>query len=246
MTLNNDSGVNAGLGTLNKNITKVGEELRKISSGQRVTGAGDAASEFAIGSKMRVLTRALGQNIENSQKGIDLVNTAERGINGIVDELRNLKRMALDSANDHNTDLDRATIQKEFSSRMEEIDDIAATTNYNGIYLLDGRWNYHTYVEYKPCACKTTNTDGCDCSTKKTDTKSANANQNIVLNMASPNNFVLNSNLNTLLPTASNTKNTANDISLALNSLSSAPIKLMGGGYQSTIRRDKHRCNAGA
>ena len=140
MTLNNDSGVNAGLGTLNKNIAKVGADLRKIASGQRINGAGDAASEFAIGKKMRVLTRALGQDIENSQKGIDLVNTAERGINSIVDELRNLKRMALDSANDHNTDVDRATIQKEFSSRMEEIDDIAATTNYNGIYLLDGRW----------------------------------------------------------------------------------------------------------
>lgn len=140
MALNNDGGVNAGLGTLNKNIAKVGADLRKIASGQRINGAGDAASEFAIGKKMRVLTRALGQDIENSQKGIDLVNVAERGINSIVDELRNLKRMALDSANDHNTDVDRATIQKEFSSRMAEIDDIAATTNYNGIYLLDGRW----------------------------------------------------------------------------------------------------------
>ena len=48
--------------------------------------------------------------------------------------------MALDSANDTNTDVDRATIQKEFSSRMEEINDIAATTNYNGKILLDGRY----------------------------------------------------------------------------------------------------------
>ena len=48
--------------------------------------------------------------------------------------------MAINAANDHNTDADRATLQKEFSQRMEQIDDIAATTNYNGKILLDGRY----------------------------------------------------------------------------------------------------------
>ena len=220
MTLNNDSGVNVGLGTLNKNIAKVGADLRKIASGQRINGAGDGASEFAIGRKMRVLTRALGQDIENSKKGIDLVNTAERGINGIVDELRNLKRMALDSANDHNTDLDRATIQKEFASRMEEIDDIAATTEYNGIYLLDGRWGFHEYVEYKPgkCGCLPTGKNSCTCTTDKT----SNLKLDTTVNSIAPA-----VNTNAILPTALNTKT---DESFALNSSNAAPIKLMGAG----------------
>lgn len=74
--------------------------------------------------------------MENVKTGKDLLHTAEGGVQSIVNELRNLKAMALDSANDTNTDIDRATIQKEFSSRMEEINDIAATTNYNGKILL--------------------------------------------------------------------------------------------------------------
>lgn len=41
MTLNNDNGINVGLGTLNENITKIGSDLRKIVSGKRITGAGD-------------------------------------------------------------------------------------------------------------------------------------------------------------------------------------------------------------
>ena len=94
---------------------------------------------------MRVQIRSLNQDVENVKTGKDLLHTAEGGVQSIVNELRNLKAMALDSANDTNTDIDRATIQKEFSSRMEEINDIAATTNYNGRLLLDG-----TYFPPKP------------------------------------------------------------------------------------------------
>ena len=57
-----------------------------------------------------------------------------------MDSLRDMKAMAIDSANDHNSETDRAIIQKVFAQHIEQIDDIAATTNYNGINLLDGRW----------------------------------------------------------------------------------------------------------
>lgn len=136
------------LGENNKNNTDLSKSLKKLSSGMRLNSAGDGASDYAISEKMRVLTRSLDQDIENSKKGIDLVKIAEGGIQSIVDELRNMKAMALDSANGHNSDIDRAIIQKEFSSRMKEIEDIASTTDYNGIILLDGRW-CSTRFEYE-------------------------------------------------------------------------------------------------
>ena len=58
----------------------------------------------------------------------------------IIYELRNIRELALNSANDHNTDADRATIQKEYEHKIANIDDIASTTNYNGKILLDGRY----------------------------------------------------------------------------------------------------------
>ena len=81
------------------------------------------AATYSISEKMRVMVRSLGQDIDNAKKGIDLVNIAESGIDHIVDQLRTLKAMAIDSANDHNTDADRATLQKEFDKRIEEIND---------------------------------------------------------------------------------------------------------------------------
>lgn len=166
ISIQNNNGTAVSLGELNRNITEFNTSLRKLSSGRKIAGAYDGASEFAIGAKMRTMIRSLGQDIENSQKGIDLVKVAEGGIQSIVDELRCLKEMALNSANDHNTDEDRATIQKEFASRMSEISDITATTNYNGIILLDGRWGWREYVEYKnsPCCCQINPT--CDCQTQ--------------------------------------------------------------------------------
>ena len=140
MIVAHNSASAMALGELNKNNNKLAKDLKKISSGMRINGAGDGGAEYSISEKMRVMIRSLGQDSDNSKKGIDLVRVAEGGIQNIIDELRDMKAMALNSANAHNTDIDRATIQKEFASRIEEINDIASTTNYNGIILLDGRW----------------------------------------------------------------------------------------------------------
>ena len=63
---------------------------------------------------------------------------AEGGIQEIIENLRYIKEKAINAANDTNTDSDRAIIQKEVDQRLNQIDDIAAQTNYNGKYLLNG------------------------------------------------------------------------------------------------------------
>lgn len=133
------------LGELNKNITKQGISLRKIASGMRINGAQDDASGYAISEKMRVMIRGLDQDEKNVKNGSSLLNVAAGGIDNIVDELRNLKELALNAANDSNTDADRATIQKEFDQKMVNINDIASETNYNGKLLLNGDY-YRPYT----------------------------------------------------------------------------------------------------
>jgi len=128
------------LGELNKNNNKLSKSLAKVSSGMKYNSAEDGAAEFSISERMRVRIRGLGQDISNAQTGKNLVRVAEGGIQEILNNLRDMKAMAINSANDHNTDADRQTIEKEFEQRMAEIDDIAATTNYNGRLLLLGRY----------------------------------------------------------------------------------------------------------
>ena len=138
MAVMNNSAAMLSLGELNKNITEMGKRQKKLSSGMKINSAGDDASSYAISERMRVKLRALDQDVDNVKKGTTLLNVAGGAIDNIVDELRNMKEMAINAANDHNTDKDRATLQKEFEQKMQNIDDIAASTNYNGRYLLNG------------------------------------------------------------------------------------------------------------
>lgn len=138
MTVLNNTAAMMTLGELNKNITKVGKDLKKISSGQRLTGAGDGASDYAISEKMRVRIRALGQNERNVQTGANLLRVAEGGVQQQLEILKTIKEKVLDANNDSNTDIDRATIQKEINQGFRQMEQIAQETNYNGKRLLAG------------------------------------------------------------------------------------------------------------
>ena len=134
------------LGEQKKNESKLAKDLKKAASGMKLNSAGDAASEYSISEKMRVQVRGLDQDIENVKNGKSLLAVADGGIQNILDELRSLKELAINSANDHNSDQDRATIQKEFNQRKAQIEDIAEDTNYNGIPLLNGMWCQKAWV----------------------------------------------------------------------------------------------------
>ena len=140
MSILNNSTAQLSLGQLNKNINRPGKALSKISTGQQIVDADDDASAYAISERMREQIRSLMQDNENVQNGSSMIKIAERGIAQIVQLLRILKELAIDSANDSNTEEDRRTIQKEFDSRTATIDEIALGTNYNGKILLDGRY----------------------------------------------------------------------------------------------------------
>lgn len=123
-----------------KNSNRLSKDLQKVASGMKINGAGDSAAEYAISEKMRTKIRGLAQDIQNVQNGRALLSVADGGIQSIIDELRSLKELAINSANDHNSSIDRATLQEEFNQRRANIEEIAVETNYNGIPLLDGRW----------------------------------------------------------------------------------------------------------
>lgn len=126
------------LGNLKKNTTALGKEIKKVSSGMKINSAGDSAAEYAISERMRVRIRSLEQNQENVKTGSSLLHTAEGGIQNQIDILRNVKRKVIDAANDTNTDFDRKVIQKELTQCYDQMQEIAAETDYNTQRVLLG------------------------------------------------------------------------------------------------------------
>ena len=136
------------LGQLNINITELGKALTRVASGQKINSAADDASGLAISERMRVQIRALAQDVQNVKNGSSMLEIASGGVGNIVDVLREMKKLAIDAANDSNSDEDRRTIQKELKQRMLTINDVAIGTNYNGKRLIDGTYDARTYTEY--------------------------------------------------------------------------------------------------
>ena len=136
-----NAGSQFALNELTNNTNEAGKALAKISSGMKINSASDNSADYAISERMRVQLRALNQNTQNVQNGSALLKTAERGVSQIVENLRSMKELAVDSANDSNTDEDRKNLQKEFEQRMDTINELVYATRYNGKILLDGRYD---------------------------------------------------------------------------------------------------------
>jgi len=123
------------------NNYKIGKNVEKLSSGFRINRAGDDAAGLAISEKMRSQIRGLNMASKNSQDAISLVQVAEGGMQTIQDILQRMRELAVQSASDTNTSLDRGALQKEVNALVDEIDDIAKTTEFNTMKLLDGTFS---------------------------------------------------------------------------------------------------------
>ncbi|WP_284643221.1 flagellin N-terminal helical domain-containing protein [Paenibacillus silviterrae] len=114
------------------------KSMEKLSSGLRINRAGDDAAGLAISEKMRGQIRGLDMASKNAQDGISLIQTAEGALNETHSILQRMRELAVQSANDTNTDTDRAELQKEVDQLIQEIDRIANTTEFNTKKLLNG------------------------------------------------------------------------------------------------------------
>jgi flagellin len=120
------------------NQSNAAKSMERLSSGLRINRAGDDAAGLAISEKMRGQIRGLKQAARNAQDGISLIQTAEGALNETHAILQRMRELAVQAANDTNTDDDRIEIQKEIDQLKSEIDRIGNTTEFNTKRLVDG------------------------------------------------------------------------------------------------------------
>jgi flagellin len=138
MRINHNIAALNTYGKLSSNQATTSKSLEKLSSGLRINRAGDDAAGLAISEKMRSQIRGLDTASRNSNDGISLIQTAEGALNETHSILQRMKELAVQSANDTNTNEDRAEIQKEIKQLTTEITRIAKDTEFNTKKLLDG------------------------------------------------------------------------------------------------------------
>ena len=112
---------------LNINNAESQRYMQQAATGMKINSAQDDASAYSISERMRVKIRSLDKAHGNVQNDSALLKTVQGGGINIVENLRRLKELAINAANDSNTDADRQTIQKEFNQIIDQIDDNALT-----------------------------------------------------------------------------------------------------------------------
>jgi len=114
------------------------KSMEKLSSGLRITRAGDDAAGLAISESLKADIRALNQASRNASDGISMLQTAEGAMDEVSNILQRMKELAQQSLNGTNGPNERDLLNLEYSALVEEIDRIADTTDFNGVKMLDG------------------------------------------------------------------------------------------------------------
>jgi len=131
-------GAIRALDNLFKTNQLLAKTIDRLSSGLRVQSSADDAAGMAVSESMRAQKMSFQQAIRNANGGIAILQTAEAAFQSISDTLTRMRELAVESANGSITDTERTFLDTEFSELVDEIDRIAAVTEFNDIKLLDG------------------------------------------------------------------------------------------------------------
>ena len=135
----NVAAMNAHTAALSNN-RNLDSSLSKLSSGLRINSAADDASGMAIADSLRSQASSLGQAIANANDGISIIQTADKAMDEQTKILDTIKTKATQAAQDGQTTDSRKALQADITRLMEELDNIAGTTSFNGQQLLSGQF----------------------------------------------------------------------------------------------------------
>ena len=83
-----------------KNTALAGNSMEKLSTGLRITKAGDDAAGLAVSEKMRAQIRGMEQAGRNVQDGISLVQTAEGALEEAGNIVQRMRELGIQAGND--------------------------------------------------------------------------------------------------------------------------------------------------
>ena len=139
MGLVNNVGALNAQNNLSRASNSLNRSIERLSSGLKVNRGADGPAALVISEKQRAQIAGLRQAIDNTEKAVAVVQTAEGALNEINSLLVKVRGLALDSANAGVNDSDGlAANQAEIDNALDTINRIANNTQFGAKKLLDG------------------------------------------------------------------------------------------------------------
>jgi len=155
--------------SLDKTTNRLAKSLNRLSTGLRINSAADGSSALVISEKQKAQIAGLDQAMQNTDRAISLIQTAEGAFHEINSLLLTIRNKALDSKNAGlYTSEELQKNQDEVDKALDAIDQIVTTTQFGNKKLLDGSVGSSITV--------TDGTDGLDMSFKNSTLSTSSAN----------------------------------------------------------------------
>ena len=123
------------------NNRELDKSLGRLSSGLRINTAADDASGMSIADSLRSQANSLGQAVRNANDAVGIIQTADKAMDEQIKILDTIKTKAIQAASDTQSGSSRAAIQSDVNRLIEQLDNIAKTTSFNGQQLLSGTYS---------------------------------------------------------------------------------------------------------
>ncbi|MGH2307409.1 flagellin [Aliarcobacter sp. ERUVET-8] len=114
----------------------IASSLEKLSTGLRINKASDDASGLAIADKLRTQVTSINQGIANGNSAIALLQIADKSMAEQSKILDTVKSKLIQANTDTTSTAGRVAIAKDVSKLLQQLNNIASQTNYNGTNLL--------------------------------------------------------------------------------------------------------------
>ena len=127
------------------NNRELDKSLSRLSSGLRINTAADDASGMSIADSLRSQANSLGQAISNANDAVGIIQTADKAMDEQIKILDTIKTKAIQAASATQSASSREAIQNDVDRLLEQLDNIAKTTSFNGQQLLSGNYTNKEY-----------------------------------------------------------------------------------------------------
>ncbi|MCT7481219.1 flagellin [Aliarcobacter cryaerophilus] len=126
-------GAQEAAANTNKSISN---SLEKLSTGLAINKASDDASGLAIADKLRTQVTSINQSISNGNSTVALLQIADKSMAEQSKILDTIKSKLIQANSDTTSDDGRTAIAKDVTKLLQQLNNIAEQTNYNGTNLL--------------------------------------------------------------------------------------------------------------
>ena len=170
----NGSGASLfALRQLDRSTRGVADAQERLSSLLRLNRAADDAAGLAIAEGFRSDVRQFNTEVRSIQTGINAIQTAEGALGAQSDAVSRVRELAVQSANGTLSDDQRQALNAEAQQLLQEIDNTAQNTEFNGLRPLDGSTGTVTLdaegdldIQFSESTVDSLGLDGLDISTQ--------------------------------------------------------------------------------